>query len=424
MRMIRNIGSALGLLTLLTGVTMAATTTVELRVIDAKGKKIEGGLFIFSFADDPSQSFTLTENDAGAYADSVQLPQDDTSWHLTRVVAAGYLPMMVSINSTSRNGDPVQEVSAMELNPGVPIPPIRTLAGGTTQIELTLGERSVVLEKYAKAREEIEAEEQAAAAPEVDAEYATALQLYNGGDVEGALPHFEQAAEQNPQDAEILETYANVLYKAKRYEEFERTAHALLAIEPGNAELVMMVYSSARERGDLKAALDALLTVKELGAVSDSLLQHLDFVAKKLGQSTDAIPAYEAVLSLDENNVDACVALASLYGNAGDAARSEEFLQRAVRLSPQRASTIYLDMSSKLLGDKKASADDLARAVELIRKAIDLDPSYPPPFKMLGLALWKQEDYAGTREAFEKYLELYPDAGDKDQIDDYLSRLP
>jgi tetratricopeptide (TPR) repeat protein len=422
--MIRNIGSALGLLTLLTGVTMAATATVELRVIDDKGKKIEGGLFMFSFADDPTQSFTLTENDAGAYADSVQLPQDDTSWRLTRVVAGGYLPMMVSIDSTSRNGDSVQEVSAMELNPGVPVPPIRILAGGTTQIELTLGERSVVLQKYAQAREEIEAEEQAAAAPGVDAEYATALQLYNGGDVEGALPHFKQAAEQNPQDAEILETYANVLYKAKRYEEFERTAHALLEIEPGNAELVMMIYSSARERGDLKAALDALLTVKELGAVSDNLLQHIDFVARKLGQSTDAIPAYEAVLSLDENNVDACVALASLYGNAGDAARSEEYLQRAVKLSPQRASTIYLEMSSKLLGDKKASADDLARAVELIRKAIDLDPSYPPPYKMLGLALWKQEDYTGTREAFEKYLELYPDAEDKDQIDDYLSRLP
>jgi uncharacterized protein HemY len=47
-----------------------------------------------------------------------------------------------------------------------------------------------------------------------------------------------------------------------------------------------------------------------------------------------------------------------------------------------------------------------------------------PAYKTLGLALWKQEDWTGARQAFQKYLELSPEAGDRDQILDYLSRLP
>ena len=45
-------------------------------------------------------------------------------------------------------------------------------------------------------------------------------------------------------------------------------------------------------------------------------------------------------------------------------------------------------------------------------------------YKKLGLALWQREDYAGTRLAFETYLELDPDAEDKDQIVEYLDQLP
>ena len=47
-----------------------------------------------------------------------------------------------------------------------------------------------------------------------------------------------------------------------------------------------------------------------------------------------------------------------------------------------------------------------------------------PPLAALGLALWKQEDWPGTRQAFQTYLEMDPEASDRDQILDYLSRLP
>jgi len=219
-------------------------------------------------------------------------------------------------------------------------------------------------------------------------------------------------------------TYANVLYKAQRFGEFEEAARAVIEVDPDNGEMMMMLYSSARERGDMKTALEALLAVKQAGLAGADLLQHLSFVAKKMGQSADAIPAYLAILDLDANNVGACQSLAVLYTKTNDTKRSDQYLARAVELAPTKAPTIYLEMGSRLLGEKDADAAEVERGVQMIRKAIDLAPSVAAPYKTLGLALWKQEDWPGTRQAFQTYLELDPEASDRDQILDYLERLP
>jgi tetratricopeptide (TPR) repeat protein len=127
---------------------------------------------------------------------------------------------------------------------------------------------------------------------------------------------------------------------------------------------------------------------------------------------------------MDGDNLDACKALAVLYANTGDSKRSDEYLTKAVELAPDDAPAIYLEMGTRLLGAKNLGAGEIERGVGLVRKAIDLAPSMAPAYKTLGLALWKQEDWTGARQAFQKYLELNPEAGDRDQILDYLSRLP
>jgi hypothetical protein len=85
-------------------------------------------------------------------------------------VATGYLPMQISIVSKV-GGSVVQEVTEMELNPGIPIPEIEIGGGGTVEVHLTLGERSIVMERFAKAREEARAAEPE---PEPEAQFDTA----------------------------------------------------------------------------------------------------------------------------------------------------------------------------------------------------------------------------------------------------------
>jgi tetratricopeptide (TPR) repeat protein len=413
------------ILTLLVcGTALAASAQITMTVVDDTGKPIKDTLIMFAMVDDPTQSFTISENEVGAYASAVQLPRKDTAWRISRVVATGYLPMQISIDSKA-GGQVVQEVTEMELNPGIPIPEIEIIGGGTVEIGLTLGERSVVMAQFAKAREAAKAAEpEPEAEPQTDTAYADALRLYGDGDVDGSIPYFKEAIAANPEDAEMRVTYANVLFKAQHFDEFEEAARDVIEVDPDNGEMMMMLYSSARGRGDMKTALEALLAVKEAGLAGADLLQHLDFVAKKMGQSPEAIPAYLAILDMDSDNVDACRTLAVLYANAGDTQRSGEYLAKAVELAPGDAFAIYLEMGTRLLGSKNPVASEIERGIQLVRKAIDLDPSIAPAYKTLGLALWKQEDWTGTRQALQKYLELSPEAPDRDQILDYLSRLP
>ena len=74
----------------------------------------------------------------------------------------------------------------------------------------------------------------------------------------------------------------------------------------------------------MKSALESLLAAKSAGVAGGEFLQHLDFVARKIGYVDAAVPAYEAILELDPGKVDAYVALTKFardkYAKARDLA--------------------------------------------------------------------------------------------------------
>lgn len=65
----------------------------------------------------------------------------------------------------------------------------------------------------------------------------------------------------------------------------------------------------------------------------------------------------------------------------------------------------------------------LARAEEEYRKALDLDPKYPEPYRQLGFLAYGRKDREQARESFRRYLELKPEAKDARQIREYLIEL-
>ena len=72
----------------------------------------------------------------------------------------------------------------------------------------------------------------------------------------------------------------------------------------------------------------------------------------------------------------------------------------------------------------------LADKENLVRRAIDeyteaarLDPAYPDPFRQLGFLYYQQEERDRSREAFQTYLRLKPDAPDARRIKEYLLEL-
>jgi tetratricopeptide (TPR) repeat protein len=398
-------------------------------IVDEQGAAIKEAVVFLAPANDPMNQVPIGEDEMGRYQAVLQLPAEDSSWNVARIVADGYLPVSVDIESLSSGGEEVQKVEDMKLDPGIPIPAIRLLALGKAKIELTMGDQAAVMAQFRKARAEARAKaereeaERLAAAKESE-DYDTALKLHGEGDIEGSLPYFEKALAQTPDNAELLVMYARVLYQAKHFDEFRAAAEKALALDPGNNELRMMLYSNNRARGNMKAALANLLDIKKAGARGADLLPHLQFVAQSMGHTEEAVPADKAILEIDGYDADTHVALASIYDAAGEATLSERHLARAIELEPGKAAERYYAMASKLLTAKQPSEAKLSRAIELLNKALEHDPNYAHAYKTLGLALWKRQDWPGTRQAFLKYLELLPQAADRETIEDYLKELP
>jgi tetratricopeptide (TPR) repeat protein len=419
--------AALCIVLLLPAAALGATSKLTVNAVDESGRPVQGAVFLFDLADDPEQELTIGENDAGQYAESVKVAKDGGGWNLTKVIAAGYLPVQISIVATAAGGDVVQQVDAMPLDPGTPIPAIEMPAGGETRIDIVLGDSAAVMARFREARaaarkaQEEEAARKAESA--IKGAHAEALRLYNAGEKEASLPQFEQAVAEHPEDGELRLTYVRVLYETGHFEEFEQAAAEILADDPGNTELLMMLYTGRRERKNLTGALEAILELKKQGARGSDLMPHLDYLAKSMGRTSKAIPAYEAILSIDSENREACIALATIHGARGDWNRADQYLDRAVELAPRQAAGLYYEMGAGLLARDRTPPELVDRAIELLRKTIEIDPGFAAAYKILGLGLWKKEDIAGTRQAFEKYLELNPNGEDREQIDDYLSRL-
>ena len=81
------------------------------------------------------------------------------------------------------------------------------------------------------------------------------------------------------------------------------------------------------------------------------------------------------------------------------------------RLQSQRAKTT---------AERDAMA---AKALESYEQSAVLDPSYPAPFRQLGLLYYQQKDPARAKAAFGKYLALKPDAPDARRVKEYLLEL-
>ena len=90
--------------------------------------------------------------------------------------------------------------------------------------------------------------------------------------------------------------------------------------------------------------------------------------------------------------------LASLYADSGDTVRLDATVAELLKLAPGQAVIEYFHaVASFLHGDANG-------AVESARRAIELDPNYPPTYDLIGAAYTKLAQLDAAREAFKKSL--------------------
>ena len=119
---------------------------------------------------------------------------------------------------------------------------------------------------------------------------------------------------------------------------------------------------------------------------------------------------------------------AALDIRAGRFGLARAQLDRALRLAPADPTThLYVGDLYRLQAQRaKNPADEpllLGQAREAYERAVQLDATFPDPFRQLGLLYYQSKDPEKAMAAFRAYLGLKPDAPDARRIKEYLVEL-
>jgi beta-barrel assembly-enhancing protease len=106
---------------------------------------------------------------------------------------------------------------------------------------------------------------------------------------------------------------------------------------------------------------------------------------------------------------------AGRYGTAKTA------LERVLAVGPTDAKAHYY--LGELYRKQRRDPADVEHAIIAYQNAAEYDPSYPEPQRNLGLLYYTRGKRAEARQAFERYLELKPQAEDRQQVREYLLEL-
>ncbi|MBN4084931.1 tetratricopeptide repeat protein [Flavobacteriaceae bacterium AH-315-B10] len=114
------------------------------------------------------------------------------------------------------------------------------------------------------------------------------------------------------------------------------------------------------------------------------------------------IEAVEKAIELDPNSADAYASLASLKGRIWKFEESARYMNRALELEPNNA-VIIGTAALQTFGD-------IEKSVELIKKAIKLDPLVFTNYFNLGFSYYRLGHLEEAMEAFNKYTVYYPNS--------------
>jgi arylsulfatase A-like enzyme/Tfp pilus assembly protein PilF len=260
---------------------------------------------------------------------------------------------------------------------------------------------------------------------------------------EDAVTHFQRALELDPNNTASLTGLASTFRALERFDDaligFQRLID--LSGKDTNASLAMADIHVTRENYTEAAAV--LEEAIEGGATQAIMYNKLGEVRVEQGRPDDAsrlfeqaieraerfpmphfnlgviyeergdvqraVSSYERAIELEPKFFKAQFNLGRLYGKVGQPERQRELWAASIESNPKFVQGHYY--LAKLLMDTNG---DLARAEELVRKGIELDPEHeegPLGYYVLADLLNRQSRFAEAREAVSKGQEIQAEMG-------------
>jgi tetratricopeptide (TPR) repeat protein len=236
----------------------------------------------------------------------------------------------------------------------------------------------------------------------------------------------------------------------------EAQYRAVLGARPTDAKAALRLADLQKARGDRSAALATLREALARGANPGAALwQAVGDLSHDAGDAAGALEAYRRAASIDPGDVTASLALIAIALDGGDTAAAEgSLVSMFATTSPreddaERAADLFIrhdtadagvaafekiardpshaDVAAVALARLRAAqggaafrAGDTTAAAAFYRDALAADPRDRAALRDYGWTLWREEDWAGVRRAWDRYAETYPGLAEPHEL---LGRL-
>jgi tetratricopeptide (TPR) repeat protein len=232
-----------------------------------------------------------------------------------------------------------------------------------------------------------------------------ATAAFNAGSRDEARKLCEQGLDRAPGDPMLSHLLAAVLFSQGEIESARGHVETSLAKRPDNAAARLLAARIARTAGDFDAALShldhaiAMAPQREAFVEKARTLDQVSLLQQSLRQQ--AREAWQAILKIVPQNIEAAARLGRLAWEDGDHALAASLLERAV--AGEAPASAWFD-----LGLVRQDLRDYNAAAAAYRKALEKKPDHAEAALNLGTVLQENGDLDGAMRAYGEAYRLRP----------------
>jgi tetratricopeptide (TPR) repeat protein len=227
-----------------------------------------------------------------------------------------------------------------------------------------------------------------------------ATAAFNSGRRDEARRLCEEGLARQPADPMLSHLLAAVLLSQGEIQPARAHVETSLAKRPENAAARLLAARIARAARDFDGALSHLDRAIAIAPQRDIFLEKARTL-EQAGHRPEARQAWQAILEVVPQNVEAAARLGRLAWEDGDHAIAASLLERAV--ASEAPASIWFD-----LGLVHQDLRDYDKAASAYRKALEIKPDYAEAALNLGVVLQESGDLDSAMRAYAEAYRLRP----------------
>lgn len=204
-----------------------------------------------------------------------------------------------------------------------------------------------------------------------------------------------------------------------RADDVIKNSYELLKIEPGDLETRMNLATTLAENKKYKESLAELEFIEQRLPTYPKVLYLKSKIMQETGDIDQAIKIAEDELKSNQQSEEGNVLLGIIYTNSAkkDFTKAQNYYKEAQKINPKSVEAL---LGLAYINFEK---NNVETALDLYSKVTKLDPNNGYAHKQLGYTYKLMGQGALAVESFNTYLQIEPDAKDKDKIKGIITEL-